>query len=611
MKLPSEEKRHLDFYEEEARNLEKINKKQVDFLEERNKKYMNNVALTFDENEKLKITYEELHTRIDEYARSLYKRGIREGDLVALALGNTPEGVMLMYALNKLGAVTCPVHPLQNEYKMYQDLDIIKPKWFIGINDSYKVFKKANVKADLDIDVILYSPIASIDNSKLHALYGLKQLISGNMLLSSNNRLSKVLKNGKDYENVVFPEYKEGKISDVMFTGGSTGTHKGIDLENDGLNNVVRSLDYVLSLEDGESFLGNLPLNLAFGKLAMHYALCKNTTVKLTLRALPQDFKDELYRLKPNGAMGGPIHWETLINSIINSVEGEKIDFSSKGNHEEYLSKLEKSLKEKDLSSYDLSWLKMPVSGGEQLKRFSEEAANTIFRTLGCNEELFNGLGMTEMWAPVSVKRGKLDKTGTVGVTIPINNHKVIDPNTYEELGYNEVGLYCVNGPGMMLGCHNNPEETDKVIFEDENGVKWLSTGDMVKILPTGETVYVDRLKRCFVCGCENIYPQQIENMLSEFPEIKEIVVTKIPNSDYQYLPKYHISLRDENCNQESLKQKIEQKISSTLGDSFVARYYEFYNEPLPKTANGKMNFQVLQAKDNEIEHGKVRVKTK
>ncbi len=59
---------------------------------------MNNIALKFGN---LNITYEELHTRIDEYARALYKRGVRENDIIAVSVANTPEAIYLSYALNK------------------------------------------------------------------------------------------------------------------------------------------------------------------------------------------------------------------------------------------------------------------------------------------------------------------------------------------------------------------------------------------------------------------------------------------------------------------------------------------------------------------------------
>lgn len=604
-KLPSEEFKHMDFYEESAKTAEIPNDTLYNFLYERNKNYMDYIAIEFAN---LKITYEELHTRIDEYARALYKRGVREGDIIMISVANTPEAVFLAYALNKLGAIVCPISPLENEYKILNDLKLVKPKMFIGINDAYKNFKNASRKfSEANIDVILFPAVASIDNKMLHTMYGAKQFIDGNMLLASDHRLLKVLEKGKDYADTVFPSYKPGTTSDIMFTGGSSGIHKGTDLDGNGLNAVVRSLDYVLPLKPGETFLGNLPQFMAFGKLSLHYALCKSLNVGLTMKAMPKDFAGEIYRLKPNGAFGGPIQWESLVRHVISQIDNpdlqhfDKLKNSDGGTYKEYLKLLKEELMKMDKKNLDLSFLKLPVSGGEQLKSFSENVCSLVLQELGAPDELWNGLGMTEMWAPISVKRGKINSTGTVGTIIPFNNYKIVDPNSYEELDYNQPGLLLVNGPGMMKGYYQNQEETDKVILKDNNGVKWLMTGDIALALPNGEIKYIDRAKRCFVCGVENIYPQQIENLLSEFAEIRETIVTKIKDEQLQYVPKYHISLNDPNVDFDKLEAKINKTIEKTLGKSATARYVEFYLEPLPRTANGKLDPKPLQQKDDEI----------
>ena len=112
--------------------MEKPNCSMYDYMLEQNKKYMDYTALTFGN---LKITYEELHQRIDEYARALYKKGIRKGDLICVSAANTPETVYILYALNRIGAIIVPLMAMQNEYKMKQDLELIKPKMIISIKD--------------------------------------------------------------------------------------------------------------------------------------------------------------------------------------------------------------------------------------------------------------------------------------------------------------------------------------------------------------------------------------------------------------------------------------------------------------------------------------------
>lgn len=563
-KLPSQQSLHMNYYDDEAKTTTIPCASEYEFLYERNKPYMNETAITFAGK---KITYEELHTRIDEYARALYKKGVRDRDVVALGVANTPEAIYLCYALNKLGAITSPINPTYNAYKMARDLEIINPKMYIGINDCYKTFKEAS--KGMDIQKLNFSAVRSIDDKKLHLLYSGMQLFKGNLSLDPRKSLNLALQRGKNYSGVVYGKYEPGQISDIMFTGGSSGVHKGVDLDGNGLNAVVKALDYVLCLKPGEKFLGNLPQFMAFGKMALHYALCRSLNLELTLKALPKDFVDELLRVHPQGVMGGPVHWETLINN----------------------GKLSKDC---------LKDLRMPITGGEQLKKEKEEQINESLHFIGCEDNIWNGLGMTEMWAPVSVKRGKINDGKTIGTMIPFTNAKIVDPNTGEELGFNQTGMLHVTGPGMMLRYHNNEEETNKSIYCDERGIRWFKTGDLCQIKDNGELKYVGRLKRCFVCDCDNIYPEEIENLLCDIPEIREAIVTKIPDDNKQFLPKYHISLYHTVVDKQALQMKIENMIEKTLGVTSLPCSYEYYYEPLPRTPNGKIDPKPLQEKDLE-----------
>lgn len=573
-KLPSQQKLHMNFYDESVHEATVPNCSEYEFLLERNKNYMNETAITFAGK---KITYEELHTRIDEYARALYKKGIRSKDVVAMGIANTPEGIYINYALNKLGAITSPINFTYNLYQMRRDLEIINPKMYIGIRDSYKVFKEAS--KGMDIEGINYSIVQSIDDKKLHFLYNIKQIVSGNYSFNPNENLNYVLHKGKKYSGAIYEKYTPGELSDIMFTGGSSGIHKGVALTGNGLNAVIRGLDFVLCLEPGQKFLGNLPQFMAFGKMALHYALCNNLNLELTLKALPQDFVDELLRVRPDGVMGGPVQWETLIDNP-------------------------------KLTSNCLNNLIMPITGGEQLKFGKEEKINNALASAGSPSTIWNGLGMSEMWAPVSVKRGKINSDETIGTMIPFTNAKIVDINTGKELGYNEDGMLHVSGAGMMIGYHNNVAETEKSTYTDENGTRWFKTGDICRIKDNGELQYVGRLKRVFVCGCDNIYPEEIENLLCNIPEIREAIVTKIPNDEKQFLPKYHISVYDENISFDLLKAKVEKLILNTLGSSCLPSEYEIYTKPLPRTANGKIDPKPLQESDlKKLEEQKPKTK--
>ena len=118
--------------------------------------------------------------------------------------------------------------------------------------------------------------------------------------------------------------------------------------------------------------------------------------------------------------------------------------------------------------------------------------------------------------------------------------------------------------------------------------------------LPNGEYKFVGRKKRNFVSNVDNIYPEQIEELLLQIPEIREVIVTPIPDEHEQYLPKYHISLNNYECDKAELESNIFAIIGKTLGESALPGYIEYYSEPLPRTENGKLNATILSENDSK-----------
>ena len=578
-----------------------------EFQLKENEKYMNNVALVTEKGEK--ITYEEFHTRVDEYAKALKEKGVREGDRIAFAAGNVPSALYLKRALYKLGATVCAINPVQKDYQTKEDIELVNPKMFIGINMFSKKFSTITKK--YGVDSLYFSPFDSVKTTfKEKALINLYLLYSKNFVFDRSEKLSTYLGKVKtDNSDISIANTMDKYISDITFTGGSSGTHKGVMLNGNGLSTVTKGANYVLPLKPGDRFLGNLPEFMAFGGFAMQYALNRSLEIHLTSKAMPQDFPNEVYRTKPNGVFGGPIQWNAYIDYVLKNV-GDDVyrqyrDLSKmeeKDQKEFYkivreaLVKLDPAVKEQ----LNMNFLMAGVSGGEQLTSKTENLTNIILDVFGARDSIYNGLGMTEMWAPVSVKRGNLNTEGTIGHMLPFVGAKVVDPVTFEEIEKGKSGLLFVTGYGMMDGYYNNPEETSKVIMTDNEGTRWLNSGDVAIIDPvTNEKKFIDRVKRNFVCGVENVYPQQIEDLLSTIPDIKESVVTKIPSDDLQFVCKYHISLTDPDIDIAKLEEKVNTLIFGTLGEAKLPHYIE-YHETLPKSAKSILDWNVLLDADNE-----------
>lgn len=560
------------------------NMSKYDYMLENSKNHMNNIALTFEDR---KITYEELFESIDKYAKLLYKKGVRQGDLIGICALNTPESVYLLYALNKLGAVVIGYNPFDNKERVENDVKLTMPKMVITTDFSYKNFR--DLEKNLNFSSILYSPLESSKNWKIKLGYNLMQLKNGNFTLNKESRLVYLLK--MNYDEIVLPdvEYIDGSLSDIMFTGGSTGVHKGVELNDVGLNDSLEGMKTLCDegYYDNKTYLGQIPFgHMAFGRSILHIALTNRMTFALTLKAMPNDFYDELVRTKANVASGGPPHWTSLIEMR----DGVYVPRS-------------------DLKPNSLENLQVTFSGGEAKKETTEKAINDALVFCGSNAKLGDGLGATETWGPNIINFANYFKEGMLGYPISTLKVKLIDPNTGEKVKPGNKGILYLSGKPVMMGYYNNPEETNKVISYDENGEKWLNLGDYLQEDEDGFYKYVGREKRNFVSGCDNIYPEQIEELLAELPEVREAVVTPISDDILQYIPSYHISIYSNDIDFDSFENRLNKLVSTQICESALPGKIEYMTDPLVRMNNSKVDINYYKERDNLTSNKKLVLK--
>lgn len=553
--------------------MKNINETKYNYMLEQNKDYMNLTALSFGDR---KISYEEMHDRIEKYVRLLYSKGVRQGDVIGICAYNTPESVYLLYALDIIGAIVVGYSPFDNKEKTKLDIEMTKPKMVISVDMCYSNFK--DWEKALNFSTILYSPVDSLDDMKIKVGYKLLQLKNGNFKLSKNSNLKSLLKKNYNDVDYVKAPFEQDGLRDILFTGGSTGVHKGVELSDNGLNSVVEGMNSIFPAEPGMIHLGNIPFgHMAYGRSILHYALCNNMEYALTLKAMPSDLYDEIVRTHANAAVGGPPHWVSLIEQ-----QGDKFVPSSR------------------LKPGSLSELHYATSGGEAKKESTENAINEALKYCGSDAKLGDGLGATETWASMMINNGKIHHSGTVGEPISTLEVKLVDSDTGKEVKDGEKGLLYVSGPSVMIGYHNNPEETEKVISYDENGKRWINIGDFLMKTPDGEFKYVGRQKRNFVSGCDNIYPEELENLLLTIPEIREVVVTPISDEMVQYIPRYHISLYDTDIDYKDLEERINALVMSKLNENWLPGSIAYYDKPLERMQNSKVNISYYKELDQK-----------
>ena len=580
---PSMDKPHLKFYPEEALKLDFPKMTMYDYLKEQSKNHFDDIAIVFDTDfGKNEITYGELFSNIDSLSETLQSvYGIKKGDKVAVSLANTPESVYAFYALSKMGAIYCPIDPRANEYGLERDLKDLDVKMYIGIMDNYKKAKRVCKGLGIS-NVVITSPINSLNSKVAKSLYISQKALEGNVPFSLKRRWPKLNQNsGLNFVNS--DVYEEGSLAAISYTGGTTGVHKGVELSNDALNNMVFSHRYIMeNVKRGDVFMNILPQFMIFGMFTLHLALCRGLETHLLLDASPDNFLKNLKRLNPAMAFGGPVHWETLIDNP-------------------------------EVIPGCLSNMKAPVSGGESLPVVKERKINESLIKGGAQETICNGFGASELGGSVTLKEGNKSREGTVGILHVYDNAKIVNPNTGEEEYYNNVGELYVTTPSLMLRYHNNEEESNKAIKVSEDGTRWFATGDLAKIDEDGTIELVGRIKRLFVCGLNNVYPPEMEELIASIPGVKKCAVVPIPDEELRQVPKVHFVIEnDTEENRSKIQAATQALIAERIGVEVLPRYYEF-NDDLKYTPNGKVDFEGIRKDDIQkmnIVSEKQKVKT-
>ncbi len=566
---PNLDKPHLKFYSEEALLEELPQNTMYGYLYEQNKMYLSDTAIVFDAvNCRETITFREFFDNIERVAGNLAELGITENDKVALCFANIPESVYTIYALNKLGAVSCLIDPRMTPKALERDLLELDVKLFIGIYECYKSFKKANKKVGLR-NYIFVPTLNALSKKNAKTIYKLSKIVDRSVPLDKNkNWESFYRKNNRKYS---IPMYQQNKLAIISYTGGTTGVHKGVELSNDALNALVHSHKCIMKdvVTRGDIFMDILPQFMIYGIFSLHLSLCLGLKTYLLIDSSPKNFADNLIRINPTMVFGGPVHWETLIGN-------EKIRPNS------------------------LSNMKAPVSGGEKLPLKKEKLLDDILIYAGSQETMCNGYGASELGGSVTLKHGKRSKTGTVGRLHIFDNAKIVSTETGAELSYNEIGELYITTPSLMMGYYNCKEEEEKVIKVDESGVRWFATGDLARIDENGDIELTGRRKRLFVCGLNNVYPPAMEELINALPNIKKCVVVNVPDKELREVPKVHIVLEhDDKKSQTEAVSQIKKSVEENIGKEVLPRYFEFHEE-LPYTANGKIDFETVRKKDVE-----------
>ena len=527
------------------------------------KQYPNNIAYVFQGKE---TTYAAFMKRIEAAAKGLYNMGIRKGDRVTICMANTPQALDCFYALNRIGAIPNMIHPLSAASEIAFYLNVSHSKAILTLAQFYD--KVVSIQGQLEQPVsILIARIADELPFPLSVLYPVTKggkadrVPAGNGFTLWNDMVAA----GR---NAVLPA-DDGKYNDcgaILYSGGTTGTNKGIMLSN--LNFNALGLQTIAASGFGSvagmKMLSIMPVFHGFGLgIGIHTALIGGATCILIPQFSVKVYADTLLKQKPNIIPGVPTLFEALLRA-------EKLEGA------------------------DLSFLKGIFSGGDSLSPELKKKVDAFLKEHNCAQQIREGYGTTECVTASCLTPKDYARSGSIGVPFPDVFYKIVTPGTTEECEPNIEGEICVSGPTVMLGYMDQPEETANTLKSHGDGRIWLHTGDLGRMDEDGFVYFRQRLKRMIITSGYNVYPSQLENVIDGHEKVLLSCVIGIKD-EYrgQKIKAFVVPMPGVEPTEE-LKQELLDYCTHHIAKYAMPREIEFRTE-LPKTLVGKVAYRVLE----------------
>ena len=558
----------LDYYSREERSIKFTTKSIYEYLVEQVGEDKDFIALNYFEN---RISYNEFFDNINNCARALRSYGVKEGDIVTICLPNMPEAIYAFYACNKIGAIADMVHPLSSPEQIKFYLKESKSRFLFLVDFDYDKFKDV-LEETLVYKTILVSPKLSMPLGLSIGYTITRSITLKRPKLSDKDFMSwkEFMVRGVSYKKNFQAKVKKDDVAVILHSGGTTGSPKGIMISNYSFNAMaMQSGVNVIDVRPKDKIVTILPIFHGFGlAICVHTPLCLRVETIL----MPEYDANRFYKIwkndRPHVILGVPTLWEGMMSN-------------------------------KKFDNVDMSQLKYIVSGGDYLSIPAETRINEFLHKHGAHVNIAKGYGMTESVAATAYTFPGTNEPGSIGIPMVGNSYQICDVETGEPLEIGQEGEICVNGPTLMVGYLNNPEETNKILRKHKDGKIWLHTGDIGYIASNGIVYYTQRLKRMIIVSGFNVYPSMIEEVLESHPAVKKACVIGIPHPYKMHVPKAYLILNDGYSDSAKLKRELKELCKEKLSVFSVPKEFEVRDE-FPKTLYNKVDFKALEKEEEE-----------
>lgn len=499
------------------------------------------------------LTFSELDEASRKFATYLQSLGLAKGTRVAVMMPNVLQYPVVALGVFRAGLVLVNVNPLYTSRELEHQLNDSGAEALVIIENFASVYQAIIGKTP-----VKHVVVASVGDM-LGALKGTlvnfvlrsvrKQIPAWNIPghIRFNAAMSKV-----SVSNYKRPNLTLSDTAVLQYTGGTTGVSKGAELTHRNLVSNMLQCDGIFQSKFGnqdgqpdDRIFCALPLYHIFAFMVCAlYGMYKGQANVLipNPRDLPAVIK-ELRKYQPTFFPAV----NTLFNALVNNEEFKQLDHSK---------------------------MKMAMGGGMAVLASTAEAWKKVTGT-----NIIEGYGLSET-SPVATANppASMEFSGTIGIPLPLTEVAILDDDG-NEVAQGEQGEISIRGPQVMKGYWNRPDETEKVMF---NG--FFRTGDIGVMDPRGYVKIVDRKKDMILVSGFNVYPSEIEEVVSQHPKVLEVAAIGVPDEKSGEVPKLFVVKKDPSLTTEEVLAFAKENLTGYKRP----RYVEFMDE-LPKSNVGKI----------------------
>jgi acyl-CoA synthetase (AMP-forming)/AMP-acid ligase II len=487
------------------------------------------------------VTYAQLTDSVSRVAASLHQRGFKKGDVFAILSPNVPEYAIAFHAVASLGGISCTVNPLYTEQEIAHQLKDSGARFLVTVPSCLRKANAAAMEANIE-EAFVFDNFVNGEAQPTGTGAGATPFSS---LMESDGE---------------FPQVQIHPREDLValpYSSGTTGLPKGVMLTHHNLVANMCQMEGLNYFAEHDTLIAVLPMFHIYGLVViLNHGLRQGATIVTLPRFELEPFLQTLQKYEVTLAH--------LVPPIVLALSKHPI-----------------------VDKYPLPKVRTLFCGAAPL---DENLTRACMERLGC--DIRQGYGMTET-SPVThsspVDRSQV-KFGSVGVTAPNTECKIVDLETGELLGPNKEGEVCVRGPQVMKGYLNQPEATAATIDAEH----WLHTGDIGYADADGHFFIVDRAKELIKYKGFQVPPAELEGVLLTHPAISDAAVIPCPDDEAGEVPKAFVVLKGE-ASAEEIITFVNERVASYK----KIRSVEFIDK-IPKSASGKILRRVLVQAERE-----------